>query len=82
MHCVGLSIVPPQGFEAIFIEILQPKWYCLLVKLPLADDKMCNNALFHTKFARPRNIIVRILMVYVFSDLDPMVYVDLISLLS
>ena len=29
-----LAIVPPQGCEAILIEILQPKRYCLLVKTP------------------------------------------------
>ena len=34
-HCVGmLAIVPPQGCEAILIEILQPNRYCLLVKTP------------------------------------------------
>ena len=31
-HCVGL--LPPQGCEAILIEILQPKRCCLLVKTP------------------------------------------------
>ena len=65
-HCVGLlCIVPPRGCEAILIEILRPKRYCLVVKLPLArniavrktDDKICNNALFHIK--RPRSINVR-----------------------
>ena len=34
-HCVGvLAILPPQGCEAILIEILQHKRYCLLVKTP------------------------------------------------
>ena len=35
MHCVGLlGIDPPQGCEAILIEILQLKWYCLLAETP------------------------------------------------
>ena len=29
-----LAIVPPQGCEAILVEILQSKRYCLLVKTP------------------------------------------------
>ena len=34
-HCVGLlAIVPPQGCEAILVEILQSKRYYLLVKTP------------------------------------------------
>ena len=36
-HCVTLlCIVPPQGCEAILIEMLQPKQYCLLVETPLS----------------------------------------------
>ena len=46
--------------------------YCLFLKLPLTinieagktDVKMCNDVLFYTKLARPRNINVRILMIY------------------
>ena len=32
--CTVLAIVPPQGCEAILVEILQSKGYCLLVKTP------------------------------------------------
>ena len=52
MHFVGLlAIMPPQGCEAILM--LQPKRYCLLLKIPLArniavrktNDKICYSAL-------------------------------------
>ena len=69
-----LAIVPPQGCEAILIEILQSKRYCLLVETPsrsqhsgtvgITDDEICNNPLFHTKLARQRSINVRISMIY------------------
>ena len=69
-----LAIVPPQGYESILIEILQSKQYCLIVKTPsrsqhngtvgIADNKICNKVLFHTKLARQRSINVRISMIY------------------
>ena len=66
---VMLAIMPPQGCEAILIEILQPKRDCLFhlarnIAVEKTDDKICNNALFHTNLARPRSIIVRIQMLY------------------
>ena len=67
---VGYCARPPQGCETILSEILQPKRYCLLVKSPslLAhnimvgkrDDKICNNALYHTQLAQPRSNNARI----------------------
>ena len=61
-----LAIVPPQGCEAILVEILQSKQYCLLVKPPsgITDDKICNNALLHPNLARQRSINVRNSMIY------------------
>ena len=68
----GRNITSPAMNE--FIEMQQPKRYCLLVKTSSlcniairksdTDNKICNNALFYTKLARPSNIIVRISMVY------------------
>ena len=66
-----LAIVPPQGCEAILVEILQSKRYCLLVKTPsrkiaagITDYKICNNALLQTKLARQSSINVRNSMMY------------------